>query len=167
MHHFHVWYVITHPHKELSSREDCTPFFFWKYLPYGASWAVVRMLYEPLTLAALAVVGFATGLLGTVVSAYFMFGAGALIVRTAFLYYHAWEYLRDILDQFYLDQKMTGGSPTSNSQEAMARVLEEAMARRPKGLPQGVVASIQKQAQKSLPAELQKLIDGSKDDKTT
>jgi hypothetical protein len=161
LHYIHVFRVIAKPEREFLSREDGRPFPFWKYLPNGESWAMVRFIYEPGLLALAAVVLGLLHIFSAVVSVYFLVGAFALFVRTAFLYYFAWEYLRDILDQFNLSRRMAGGSNTSSSEEAIRRVIARAVANRPNNLPQGVINSVQHTMDASMPPELRKLIDDS------
>lgn len=161
LHYIHVFHVIRRPEKEESSREDGKALPIFKLLPGGNSWAIVRFVYEPGLLACGGLFLWLIHLVTPIVAWYFVMGAFALVVRAAFLYYYAWEYLREILDQFHLSQKIAGGANTAKADESLRRAIARALARRPVAVPQAVVESVQRSAERGLPKELRDLIDES------
>jgi hypothetical protein len=160
LHVIHVVRVFANPEKEEISYEDGKPAPFWKLLLKGQSWAMVRFVYEPLTMLGLGIVLPVLGILTPAAGMYFVFGAFALFLKTLFIYYKAWEYLRDILDQFGMTRKMAGASNVSNADSVRAAVMRAA-SRTPVGVPMGARIAVEATAKQSLPAELQSLLSES------
>jgi len=158
---FHVIYVIMHPDKEALSREDGDSLPFLRKLPKGDKWAMVRFIYEPAFLVAVAGVLTVLHVITPLVGGYLVLGAVALMVKAAFVYYAAWEYLRDILDEYNMTLLLSGSGNLPGGEESMLRVVERALARRPTHIPMGAFKLVQQQAKASLPRELQDLIDDS------
>lgn len=162
-HYFHVISMIVKPWKEKLSREDGKPLIFIRALPRGDTWAMARFVYEPGLFIGLAAVLTPLHIITPLVGGYFVAGAIALIVRSAFVYYRAWSYVRDILDNFNLTSELFGGANEAGSEEQIRRSIEEAFKRVPSTVPREVYKTVVGHAKASLPKELQDLIDEDKD----
>jgi len=147
-----------HPEKEELSYEDGEPAPFWKLLPKGDKWAMQRFVYEPGLVLCLGLILPLMGILTRTAGLYFVIGAGALFLKALFLYWRAWEHLRDILDEFGLTKKMAGASGRISNAESVQAAL-----RAPMGVPMAACVAVQETAKEALPAELQSLLSESKE----
>ena len=160
-HYLHVINVMIHPEKERDSREDGVALAFWKMLPYGSSWNVVRFVYEPGLVIGVGIVGTLIHLFTRTVGLYLVIAGLALVTKVSILWFRGWEWLRDILDQFGRTRRVFGDG-RQGGMEAVKDAIAKVVARIPVSLPSGVIQSVQQMASHSLPAELQSLIDDSR-----
>jgi hypothetical protein len=158
-HYLHVIYVIMHPDKEEMSREDGEALPFIKAFPKGDKWAMERFVYEPSLLLVLGVVLTALHVVTLLVGGYMVVGAVAMMLRAVCIYFKAWEYIRDILDDYAVGVRLAGGRNTPAGEEAMRRVVERITAGAPTHIPRAVYRSVQAQARAALPPELRDLMD--------
>ena len=93
-HWFHVVKMICRPDQELYSYSDGTGFAFWKQFPKGDKWAAVRMVWEPLMILSIAVVGRILHLLTPIAAVYLGLAAVSLSGKSVLLFYLAWEYIQ-------------------------------------------------------------------------
>jgi len=158
LHIVHVVHVFAKPEKEELSYEDGKAAPFWKLLPKGDSWAMTRFIYEPVLVLGLGIFLPLMGILTPAAGMYFGFGAFALVLRTLFIYYRAWEFLRDILDQFGMTRKMAGAARVSNIDSVRAAVMRAASNTQ---IPMGARIAVEATAKQSLTPELQSLLSES------
>jgi hypothetical protein len=157
MHVGHVVNVVVHPEKEKSSREDGIGLGLWALLPKGDKWAMVRFVYEPGLVIALGIILPLIHVLSVPAGAYLVFAGVALLVKVTFLFVYAWEYWRNILDEFNISKRMSG-KPTQGGMESVREAVMRAASRIPTAAPFGAQMAVQKIAAQSLPPELQGLL---------
>lgn len=158
-HYIHVIHMIIHQEKEENSYEDGEALPFIKQLPKGDKWPMVRFVYEPCLLIALAVVLTPLHAITLMVGGYLIFGAFAIELRAAFLFYEAWEYIRDALDNYNASLKMLGNGSGMGSAESIRRVAVEALSQVPKRVPRAVYNTTLQIARHALPPELKSMVD--------
>jgi hypothetical protein len=161
LHYLHVINVMIHPEKERDSREDGVPLAFWKLLPYGSSWNVVRFVYEPGLLIGAGVIGMLIHLFTRTVGLYLVIAGLALVVKVSIIWFRAWQWIRDILDEFARTKKVFGGG-SDGGMESIKDAIARVVARVPVSLPAAALASVKQTASRALPAGLQSLLDQSK-----
>jgi len=96
VHNFRIWLRMIHPEREPNSYYEGPPLFIFNILP-GSFW-MVRILYEPIFLFALALVLPNFFILQPSAAHFLEFAAVMLAMKNYCAWYMQWQFLRGVMD---------------------------------------------------------------------
>ncbi len=106
---FRIWKLMLHPEQEKDSEREGEPI-----LKLSDSWAIQRIVYEPLAILIAAILFKLIGVFNLILTLCVVASAAALCLKNIITWYEAWTYLRDMLDQqgrIPIIQAISAGKP--------------------------------------------------------
>ena len=98
IHAWRTWRRMTHPENETHSQFEGPALPIFKVLPKGNSWWFVRIVWEPVFVLAIAMVGQDFFIFQPSLGFFLRFAALALFVKNWIGWYRGWQYVRGVLD---------------------------------------------------------------------
>ncbi|MEQ1883693.1 MAG: hypothetical protein ABL967_01435 [Bryobacteraceae bacterium] len=110
---FRIWRLMLHPQQEKDSEREGDPI-----VELSSSWAIQRIVYEPLGILIAAILFKLIGIFNLILALCVAASAAALCLKNIITWYEAWTYLRDMLDQqgrIPIIQAISAGQPVPKS----------------------------------------------------
>jgi hypothetical protein len=148
--------LMLHIEREKDSEMENEGWALLRLLPRGRSWAMQRIVYEPVICLAAAIGLFNADVLGLVGTAYLILGSVCLSLKAAMIYWQGWEYIRigrDAVARAKLIRSF-GENPSS----APDRIGDIVMSSIRTTDTEGQMAVLQHSNQSSLSPELERLV---------
>lgn len=153
-----IWRRIIDMNREQHSEYEGDALPFFALLPLGKVFWIVRIVWEPLLVIALAIAAHVTLVINGPAMAYLIAAAVSLSVKNALAWYQAWLHLRILLDAKFAGPLMAKAASGKATENELAQVH---LAGFPPNIPADIrTAAIAEMSPRaaSLPAEIASLV---------